>query len=380
MSFLLAVLSNFSLIISLSAQAVGDGIRIDLSDRLSLDANSGQFAQLFIPDYYKSSSDGKFTLVFHLHSASWAAENQVYRAQANSIIFNIHLGAFSSPYQNHFANQNVFQAILDTISNEVERNQIESNPKLKNLIMTSFSAGYAGLREILKQNTYYNQIQAIHLADGLHATSNAPIMDEQMQDFVRFARDATDNKKILKLTHSSIPTPGYESTTSTANYLIEHIGSDRKSVNEQDEIGSMYSRCDTGWFNLRGYLGETANDHMQHLYAMHMMISNTMKILDDSLTTIRKTQFSPDNYRLDQNWPNPFNPSTKIAYSLATREYITLRLFNPIGQLIKTLYAGVQSPGEHRVELFAEGLSSGSYIYVLQSDGIKLSRKCLYLK
>jgi hypothetical protein len=184
----------------------------------------------------------------------------------------------------------------------------------------------------------------------------------------------------MKLTHSSIPTPGYESTTSTANYLIEHIGSDRKLVNEQDEIGAMYSRCDTGWFNLRGYLGETANDHMQHLYAMHMMISSTMNIQDDSLTSIKKTQINPRNYRLEQNWPNPFNPSTRISYSLATRECVTLRLSNPIGQLIKTLYAGVQAPGKHRVELFAEGLPSGSYIYVLQSKGIKLSRKCLILK
>jgi hypothetical protein len=364
-----------------AAQAVGDGIRIDLSEKFGLNTDGGQFAQLFIPDYYKSGQDeGKFTLVFHLHSASWAAENQIYRAQANVILFNIHLGALSSPYQNYFTNQSVFQTILDTIQMELDRNQIETNPILNNLIITSFSAGYAGLREILKQNTYYNQIKAIHLADGLHATSSSSIMEEQMQNFVRFAWDARDRIKIFRLTHSSIPTPGYESTTSTANYLIEHIGADRQSVNEQDEIGSMYSRCDTGYFDLRGYHGETANDHMQHLYAMHMMISETMETLNDSLTSMRKTEVIPERFRLDQNRPNPFNPSTEISYSLATREYITLRLFNPVGQLIKTLYAGIQSAGEHRVELIAEGLSSGSYFYVLQSKNVKLSRKCLYLK
>jgi hypothetical protein len=50
------------------------------------------------------------------------------------------------------------------------------------------------------------------------------------------------------------------------------------------------------------------------------------------------------------------------------------------GQLIKTLHAGIQSPGEHRIKLIAEGLSSGNYYYVFQSDNIRLSRKCLYLK
>jgi hypothetical protein len=362
------------------AQAVGDGIRIDLSDQLSLDTDGGQFAQLFIPDYYQANSDGKYTLVFHLHSASWAAENQVYRAGANAIVFNIHLGALSSPYQNYFSDSEKFQTIMNIISAELEQREIEIDPLLDNLLVTSFSAGYAGVREILKTGTYYEKIVAIHLADGLHATSNSSIMEEQMKDFVRFARDARDKIKIMRLTHSSIPTPGYESTTSTANYLIEHIGSARTPADEQDEIGTMYSRCDTGQFFLRGYYGDTANDHMKHLYAMHRMIANTINILNDSLTSLQKTHNSPQNFRLDQNWPNPFNPSTKISYSLAHRDFITLRLFNPIGQMIKTLYAGIQSPGEHRVELMADGLASGFYFYVLQSDKITLSRKCLYLK
>ena len=378
--YLQAIIFYLAFLNYLFAQAVGDGIRIDLTDQLNLDKDGGQFAQLFIPDYYQALENGNITLVFHLHSASWAAENQVYRAEANAILFNIHLGAFSSPYQNYFTNQNNFQAIIDTISAELDRRQIVTNPTVQHLIVTSFSAGYAGVREILKHAAYYNQVTALHLADGLHATSNPSIMEVQMQDFVRFARDARDEVKIIRMTHSSILTPGYESTTSTANYLIEHIGAARTSINKDDEIGTMYSRCDSGNFNLRGYLGDTADNHMQHLYAMHIMISKTMGMLDDSLTSTRESHFLPKNYRLDQNWPNPFNPSTIISYSLAKREYITLRLFNPLGQLIKTLYAGIQTPGEHRVTLVAEGLPSGNYIYVLHSNNISTSRKCLYLK
>jgi len=85
--FLLTFLYYFSLISRPYAQAVGDGIRIDLSERLSLNTDGGQFAQLFIPDFYEASSDSEYTFVFHLHSASWAAENQVYHAQASIIIF-----------------------------------------------------------------------------------------------------------------------------------------------------------------------------------------------------------------------------------------------------------------------------------------------------
>ncbi len=362
------------------AQAVGDGLRIDLTERLSLDTGGGQFAQLFVPDYYEAHDDGKYTLIFHLHSASWAAENQVYRAHANAIVFNIHLGALSSPYQNYFSDSVKFQTILNLITSELDQREIVTEPLIDNLIVTSFSAGYAGLREILKTNAYYDQITAIHLADGLHATSNPSIMEEQMQYFVQYARDARDKFKIMRLTHSSIPTPGYESTTSTANYLISHIGATRQQVDEQDEIGTMYSRCDTGLFNLRGYHGETAEDHMKHLYAMHMMMSQTFKILDDSITSTSESHVVPDNYRLEQNWPNPFNPSTEISYSLAQKNYITLRLFNPLGQLIKTLYEGNQSPGIYTIEFYAEGMASGPYYYVLQSEDVRISRKCLYIK
>ncbi|NOX90140.1 MAG: hypothetical protein GXO77_14065, partial [Calditrichaeota bacterium] len=100
-------------IASCNAQGVGKGQRIDLTSSLSLDTGQGQFAQLFIPDYYNAPQDGKITLVFHLHSASWAAEDEVYRAKAEAVLFNIHLGGLSSPYKNYFSDQTKFRKILN---------------------------------------------------------------------------------------------------------------------------------------------------------------------------------------------------------------------------------------------------------------------------
>ncbi|MFO7525081.1 MAG: hypothetical protein R6W68_06470 [Ignavibacteriaceae bacterium] len=279
--FILSTSFNYS-------QGVGVGQRIDLTGKLNL--GSGQFAQLFVPDYFAPPDDGKFLLVFHLHSASWAAENQVYKSQSNAVLFNIHLGSLSSPYQNYFSDPNKFSAILDTVLSVLSNNSIIQSPQIKYLVITSFSAGYAGLREIIKTQSYYDIINAINLADGLHSSSDPGTAAIQMQDFLKFAIDARDNKKIMLLTHSSITTSGYQSTNQTSNYLINGTGTQVTNVPEVDEIGTMYSKCDTGFFQIRRYYGQTAEDHLKHLYAMHIMLRTAVNIIDPSLTNMDKSE------------------------------------------------------------------------------------------
>lgn len=276
MFFALALL-GFSM---LSAQGTGVGRIIDLTNKLNLDVNAGQFAQLFIPDYFTASDDGKFLLVFHLHSASWAAEDEVYKSNTNAVLFNIHLGGFSSAYKNYFINQNNFEKILNLVIDELKINFIIVNPTIKNLIMTSFSAGYGGVREILKTRSYYDKIYALTLADGLHSDLDPNVMKEQMKNFLRFAEDARDKKKIILLTHSNILTYTYANTTETADYLISNIHAARVSYDAVDGIGTQYSRADTGYFRVKGYRGDTASDHMKHLYNMNVMLKQAVDLLN----------------------------------------------------------------------------------------------------
>ena len=274
--FFVLIFIGFS---SLFAQGVGVGTRIDLTNKLNLNADAGQFAQLFIPDYFSPSKDGSFLLVFHLHGASWTAEDEVYKSKINAVLFNIHLGSFSSSYKNYFTNQNNFNKILELIIEELKASSIIQNPTIENLIVTSFSAGYGGVREILKTQSYYDKIDAIILADGLHSDLDSNIMREQMKDFVRFAKDARDKKKIMLLTHSNILTYTYANTTETADYLIKNIGAVKTNYNAVDEIGTQYSKVDTGNFHVKGYKGDTASDHMKHLYNVDKMLKQAVDIL-----------------------------------------------------------------------------------------------------
>jgi hypothetical protein len=74
----------------------------------------------------------------------------------------------------------------------------------------------------------------------------------------------------------------------------------------------------------------------------------------------------PTTLVLDQNYPNPFNPSTAIRYGLPIRSWVTMPVFNPLGQQVALLQNGEQAAGYHEVKFDGSGLASGMYFYRIQ--------------
>ena len=72
-----------------------------------------------------------------------------------------------------------------------------------------------------------------------------------------------------------------------------------------------------------------------------------------------------NDFRLEQNYPNPFNPSTTISYQIPDISFITLKLYDILGNEIKTLVAEEKIPGLYQIEFFNTNLSSGVYFYIL---------------
>jgi hypothetical protein len=77
----------------------------------------------------------------------------------------------------------------------------------------------------------------------------------------------------------------------------------------------------------------------------------------------------PDQCFLSHCFPNPFNPSTTIRYGLPQRSYVTLTVFNTLGQQVITLVRGDEEAGYHEVVFDASALASGVYLYRLQVRG-----------
>lgn len=85
-------------------------------------------------------------------------------------------------------------------------------------------------------------------------------------------------------------------------------------------------------------------------------------------------------YYLSQNYPNPFNPSTTISYSLPKTEFVSLKVYDVLGNEITTLFAEERSPGNYEVEFDGSQLPSGMYIYRIQSCEFTDTKKLILIK
>jgi hypothetical protein len=114
---------------------------------------------------------------------------------------------------------------------------------------------------------------------------------------------------------------------------------------------------------------------------------NVQKAIDEYLSNFGSLAYKPgeptyviDNYELFQNYPNPFNPFTTIRYDLLEDGLVTLKVFDILGQEVKTLVNSVQTARRYEVQLYSEGLASGVYIYRLQINDFSQSKKMIILK
>ena len=79
------------------------------------------------------------------------------------------------------------------------------------------------------------------------------------------------------------------------------------------------------------------------------------------------TMASPEDFRLEQNYPNPFNPSTTINYSVPNSSFITIKVYDVLGNQITELVNEEKPIGVHEVIFDASSLSTGTYFYQLQA-------------
>jgi hypothetical protein len=88
----------------------------------------------------------------------------------------------------------------------------------------------------------------------------------------------------------------------------------------------------------------------------------------------------PEDFSIAQNYPNPFNSETKINYSIAQDGYVSIKVYNVLGQLIETLVSEYKSAGFYNATFNARDITSGVYFYTIQSGGYGMSKKMMYLK
>jgi uncharacterized delta-60 repeat protein len=139
--------------------------------------------------------------------------------------------------------------------------------------------------------------------------------------------------------------------------------------------------------NGRNYANALAVDGQGNVYVAGISygvgwhIVTTIKYTQTSTGFEQKVLNKPVIYKLAQNYPNPFNPSTTIEFSIPKTEYVTLKIYNLLGQEVAALVSEKLTYGNYIYTWDASGLSSGVYYYRIITDtGYEQSRKLLLMK
>ncbi|MCP5064860.1 MAG: T9SS type A sorting domain-containing protein [Ignavibacteriae bacterium] len=164
---------------------------------------------------------------------------------------------------------------------------------------------------------------------------------------------------------------GHELYSYEKDNLIEEISQGELSDREKilytyDENNNLIEKLvyDTGWSIEQPEFKK--REKIQYKYSTILKVKS-----DDNQSQV---------YELSNNYPNPFNPIAKIDYYVPIKSFITLKVFDVLGNEIKTLVNSSQSVGKYKVEFDGSDLSSGLYFYRLQAGDFVETKKMILMK
>lgn len=134
-----------------------------------------------------------------------------------------------------------------------------------------------------------------------------------------------------------------------------------------------------------GKLSSSSNFHLVSFADLtepdFVFIRNTNSSSDDVI--LGKTAGDdnlPTEYSLSNNYPNPFNSSTKIDYALPEPTHVTIEVYNVLGQKVETIVNDYQNAGYYSVTFSSSSLATGMYLYRIQTDNYSKAHKMLIIK
>ena len=225
--------------------------------------------KIFIPSTYQHRPGEATDLLVHFHGDPQTYWNNAKYAKLNSIIVTVNYSGYSSAYTTPFSNTMLFQTIIDEAQTKV-RAQVDFADDMvwDKIGVSSFSAGYGAVREILKSSSYRGAIDALLAADSLYAATagDGTPLDSQMVDYKTFAGLAKSGQKTFLFSHSQVPTYTYETTGECGDELMQTLGISASAYNVNG-LGTLnfYRHAKSGNFELWGALGADGDSHLEHL-------------------------------------------------------------------------------------------------------------------
>lgn len=239
-------------------------------------------ALLSLPEY--RAADGPTVPVWlHLHGNAAVVEKNFRASGAPGVLVTLTLPGLSKVYANHFADPRVLPELMREVEAALRREAPGGARPLGTLTISSFSAGFGGVRELLKQPEAFERIGALVMADSIYCGYAGDPADRRvdpglMEGFVRFARLAAEGRKRMVVTHSRQVPEGYASTTETADYLVAQLQGERQPDSAEWPGGwRPLSRFSRGGFEVLGFDGVGPEDHLRHLREIGTLLQRVVE-------------------------------------------------------------------------------------------------------
>lgn len=222
-------------------------------------------------------------LLVFFHGDAQVVSRELAASGLPGALVVINYDGLSAAYSKPFSDAGLFASVLDDALAQCKAQQMAAaDAGWGKVRVASFSAGFAALRELLKEQKYIDRIDAILCADsiyaGLKSGESGRVVDPQdMAGFRRFAELAAAGKRTFVVTHSQLHTPSHASTAETAEDLVVHVKAERMEVFLQVEPADppqenanlsdfkVVSGARKGGFHVIGCAGNDAQAHMRHL-------------------------------------------------------------------------------------------------------------------
>ena len=227
----------------------------------------GKF-ELILPSNWKPNN--RQTVWMHFHGPNWHTRDEHARAGHSEPIIHASAGEGSTVYANLFKDPAVWDRLILQVGDELRRRSGRKYLKVAGVHLSSFSAGYGAIREVVKLPSAFKMIQSVVLADSFYGSLETmePRVPygQHIEVWEPLAREAMAGKKIFIASVSSVPTPSYASSSECLNALVQKVGgvwADAKSPNDPD-YPLLRSYQKGGFFALH-YGGTDAAAHTTHI-------------------------------------------------------------------------------------------------------------------
>ncbi len=220
---------------------------------------------MYVPKKFKPINNS-YDLVFFFHGRPQIVEDTIDEANVNAIVVSVNFGISSGVYSSQYQYPGAFEQLLASVDKNVAKTGMRGLTRNR-VALTGWSAGFAAVGAILSKPNWSEQIDAVVLADGFHEMygPTGDVYRDGLQKYARFAARAMRGDALFAMTHSSIRTVGYASTTKATNTLLDMIGLEKDRHEGVGPRGmQLVYETHRGNFHVTGYEGMREPDHIDH--------------------------------------------------------------------------------------------------------------------